>query len=121
MKAQSSIELLLLTLIALSIIAVGISALSHLAGTSQALSGKAIFLRESSFFSSLTKDICTSGSGNSREASFPHPFSVDYDDGQVKIFSKHGSMIYDLPCKVQGEVKGTITLKNSKGNIEIIT
>lgn len=121
MKAQASIETLYLAIISFALVAIGIGALYYIGSSSTMLSGKAMFLKESAFFQSLTKEICITGNGNSREASFPFAFDVSYNNGIVNLNSSNGNMSYPLSCEVENtNVQGTVILENEQSKIKII-
>ena len=122
MKAQLSIEFMLLLAIAIAALAVTFSSFDSLLNSSSISTSRAFFLRESSFFYELTVDICITGDGNRRRVSFPYPFEVSYDRTNSMVFlnSSYGNMSYHLLCEVEEKiVSGDVFLINKKGKIFI--
>ena len=121
-KAQSSVEFLLLLVLSLAIITVFFSSYSSLSEASSLISSRAMFLKESSFFYELSKDLCISGDGNIREVNFPYEFYVKYykPENKVLLNSTSGNMSYFLSCEVEDAlVQGKVKMINKKGKIVI--
>ncbi len=120
MNAQISIEFLLLFSVAVLALAITFHSFDMLSKASSSSTSRAFFVRESSFFYELTKDLCASGDGNIRKVNFPYVFEVSYRDGEVFLNSTSGNMTYPLPCPVEPSIiKGEILLINENGKIII--
>ena len=122
MKLQISIEFLFLFTIAIISLAVTFYSFNSLSKSSSYSIGRAFFIRESSFFYELTKDVCSTGDGNVRKVEFPYVFEVHYDEinNIVDLNSSYGNMSYPLSCKVEDSiVQGKVAIMNNKGVIII--
>lgn len=116
-KAQVSIEFLLLLVVSFSVLVISLYALQQLSDSASFATKRSIFLRESSFFYDLVKELCITGDGNTRIVEFPYEFEVLYD-GKVMLKSDYGEMSFESGCEVQeGKVRGKVTLANEDGKI----
>lgn len=118
MKAQISLEFLLLFTISIAVLAITFSSFEKLYSASNFASNRAFFIRESAFLLSIIKELCITGDGNSRVISLPYELNVSYSSQQIIISSPSGNLNSEVRCEVEeSTLVGEVKVYNEEGKI----
>jgi hypothetical protein len=123
-KAQVSLEYLLLSVVALFLLSVSVVALLSIRDYSADASKAYAFRSSSVSLSNAINEVCALGNGNGREVSLEVKISLDSEenDGWLVSFSHADySMVRASPCRVhQAEnLEGLVYIENEEGEIAV--
>ncbi len=124
MKAQVSIEYLLLSAVALFLLSVSVVALLSIRDYSAEASKAHVFRSSSISLSNAINEVCVLGNGNGREVSLGVGISLDCEegDGWLVSFSHAGySMVRASPCRVHRaeNLEGLVYVENEEGEVAV--
>ena len=120
MRAQASLEYLLVSLISLSMLTLSAAALLEIKDYSDSSAALLRFRHSSETLLDAMGSVCALGPGNSREVLLRSSISVESGDGGVRLRGA-GSIARKLACDVVPEegLEGTLIVENEKGRIRI--
>ena len=125
MRAQVSLEYLLLSLVALSLLTLSAFALLSIREYSGKVSEAQGFRASVLSLGNAINEVCVLGSGNRREVSLGVEVSIDSekaDEGWLVGFSCSDlSMVRASPCKVERaeRLKGPVYVENEEGMVKV--
>lgn len=122
MKGQVTIEYLLITLIALTLLSFSLHALASANAAQQAGYEKAKFLSDANDLSHAMKEVCVLGDGNSRKINLKSEIKISR--GKTVVMEgvmENATHSEELPCTVSssGTFSGTVYVKNDGGSIVV--
>lgn len=120
MRAQVSLEYLLVSVISLALLSLSVAALLEIKEYSDSASESLRFRYSANALANAMEDVCALGPGNSREVLLSAEVSVDREEGGVRL-SGHGSMVRPLRCEIPPEsgLEGALIVENEEGKIKI--
>lgn len=120
MRGQITFEYLLVSVVALALLSISVSALIAIKDYSGQSYAHYLFRYSANDLSNAIEEVCALGSGNSRAVELHSLVSVDYEDGLVRI-SNVTSVLHPVKCEVEPEdgLEGKISVKNKDGIIKI--
>ena len=125
MKAQVSLEYLLLSLVALSLLSVSAFALLSIRDYSDEASKAHAFRSSALSLRDAINEVCVLGSGNGREVSLETGISLgseEGDDGWLVSFSHSDySIVKASPCRVEASenLEGLVYVENEEGTVTV--
>lgn len=121
MRGQLSLEYLLLSSIALTLLFISISTLIYLKEYGDKSISKLIWRNTANEIMYSVKSVCILGSGNSRSISSNSKISGIFNEGILKISDSQNQISDHINCRVANFNldKGKIAIKNNDGLIEI--
>jgi len=112
MKAQASVEYLLLFAASLAILIVVMQGLSYLSGMMRGYEQRSHSLIAKELFLSTARDVCYIGSGTS--------LSIQLSDGVEVRDNRINDIPYEIPCSIEeGNYSGRMLVKNIGNAISI--
>ncbi|MGB9719047.1 MAG: hypothetical protein ACPL06_00430 [Candidatus Anstonellales archaeon] len=124
MKGQATIEYLLITLIALTLLSFSLHALIN-ANTAQQIGyQKALFLSDATDLAHAMSEVCVLGDGNSRKIQLKSEIEISGSGKMVTIRQGGGgnsTSSEELPCTISssGTFSGAVYVKNEGGSIVV--
>ena len=110
MKAQASVEYLLLFAVSLVILIIIMQGISSLFGMTKSYEQRSHSLVAKELFLSTARDVCYIGSGTSLVIQLPD--SVDVNATKINGFG------YEMPCKIEeGIYSGKVLVRNTENRI----
>ena len=125
MRAQVSLEYLLLSLVALSLLSFSVFALLSIRDYSNEASAAYTFRSSVLSMDNAINEVCVLGGGNGREVFLGTEVSVDSeegDDGWLVSFSHSDySIVKTSPCRVEiaEHLEGLVYVENEEGMITV--
>lgn len=127
MFGQASLEYLVLSLVALSLLIVSLSALIAIKSSAERIVDSDLLLRSSAErLGNAISEVCAMGSGNIRTVSVEAPLSIEteaLDDGDVIRFkNSDSSIVSHVLCPINpssAQLKGSVIVENDGGEINI--
>jgi uncharacterized protein (UPF0333 family) len=124
MKAQVSMEYLLLSLVAITLLSISAFSLSKIRDFSDEASDVYAFRSSSISLSNAINEVCALGSGNRREVSLGSVVSLYSREGSgswLVVFShSNHSIVKSSPCRVKAvALEGPVYVENKLGTVEI--
>ena len=120
MKAQLSVEFLLLLLLSFSLISLSLYFLSQLAEASSIMGKRAMFLRESLFLKEVILEVCYFGDGEKRTIELPLALTL-HGNKEITISLSNSSLTFYSPCVVSSPyvLEGEVVVENEQGVVVI--
>jgi uncharacterized protein (UPF0333 family) len=121
MRAQISLEYLVLSLVALALISVSVFALLNIRDYADRTSGLFSFRSSALSLASAMSEVCALGSGNVRSVTLGVPLSLEYGEGAVRMTGYNSSVARPSRCEVEPaqELEGLVYVKNDDGAISV--
>ncbi len=123
MKGQVTIEYLLVTLVALTLLSFSLHALISANNAQQAGYKKAMFLSDASDLSHAMKEVCVLGDGNSRKIQLKSEVEIGGSGKAITIKESGGNGTHseELPCSFSssGTFSGLVYVRNKGGSIRV--
>ena len=114
MKAQASVEYLLLFAVSLVILIIIMQSISYLFTMMKSYEQRSHSLVAKELFISTARDICYIGSGSSMSIQLPDMVEVNA--------TKINGFDYDIPCSIaDGNYSGKVLISNSNNNITAVS
>jgi hypothetical protein len=114
MKAQSSVEYLLLFAVSLVILIIIMQSMSYLSGMINTYEKRSHSLIAKELFLSTARDICYIGEGSS--------LIIQLSDGVEVKENRINNIPYEMPCSIaEGNFSGMVVLQNRDGNITAVS
>lgn len=119
MRAQLSLEYLLISVVALALLAISVASLSQIRDYAEE-SGRMLRFRQSAgSLAEAASSVCALGSGNRRSLWMDQAVDVDWQDGLIRI-SGEGSIARAMPCETDPKtIQGQVEIKNEDGELRI--
>lgn len=119
LRGQVSLEYLVLSLVALSLLSVAVFALLNLKDYSVRASGALLFRSSADSLANAISETCALGSGNGRSVVLKAPLSVEYLDSMVRFTGPDASLVRSSRCEVisAGRLEGRVYVENDAGII----
>lgn len=119
MRAQISLEYLLISVVALALLAISVASLSQIREYAEDSSQRLRFSYSAEALADTVSSVCALGNGNRRSLSVHPALDVDWQDGLIRI-SGAGSMTRAVPCEVVPQsIEGYVEIKNEDGKVKI--
>jgi hypothetical protein len=125
MKAQASLEYLLLTVVALSLVSISAMALMGLKDSAEDEAAMLRFRGSSDSLAGAIRSVCALGSGNQREVALDEAMSVYSEgngEGYLVRFSGAGiSVVKESRCRLDCPpvLEGRLIVKNEGGVVSV--
>jgi uncharacterized protein (UPF0333 family) len=123
MKGQLTIEYLLITLVALTLLSFSLHALISANNAQQTSYHKALFLSDASDLSHAMKEVCVLGDGNSRKIQLKTEVEISGSGNTLTINEVGGNSTHteELPCELSssGTFSGLVYVKNDGGHVSV--
>ena len=121
MRGQISLEYLVLSLVAISLLSLAVFALLNLRDYSASASGTLMFRSSALSLSNAISETCALGSGNSRSVLLKAPLSVEYQEQMVRFSGSNLSIVEPSRCEVEAVegLEGLVYVENDGGVITI--
>ncbi|MFN7991217.1 MAG: hypothetical protein U0R44_03595 [Candidatus Micrarchaeia archaeon] len=124
MRGQLSIEYLVLSALALSLLAVSVAALSGIRGLSERAASAIVLRDEAVFLADTFNEVCALGGGNGRKVSLARPVQVESqaaaDGWRVRFSDGERSLVRRTYCEVEdGPLEKKVYVENEGGIISI--
>jgi uncharacterized protein (UPF0333 family) len=120
MKAQVSLEYLLVSVIAVALLTISVASLAQIKDYAER-SGRLLEFRSSAeSLGDAAYSVCMLGSGNRRDVFLRTAMDVQWENGVMRI-SNASSMASAVPCEVAGQkgIEGFVEVKNENGKVKI--
>ncbi len=124
-KAQVSLEYLLLSLVTLSLLSISALALLSIKDYSEEASAAYAFRYSALSLGNAVNEVCMLGSGNGREVFLEAEISLDSKEDSyswlISFSNADSSIVKASPCEVEEEknLKGLVYVENEKGVITV--
>lgn len=119
MRAQVSLEYLLISVVAIGLLTISAASLSKIRDYAQDESDLLKFRSAANSLADAAHSVCVLGSGNSREIFLRAPVDVKWADGAMQL-SGESSMARAVPCEVsEKRIEGFVVVKNENGKVKI--
>ena len=119
MRAQVSLEYLLISVVAIALLTISAASLSQIRDYAEDGSALLRFRSSSASLGDAVRSVCLLGSGNSRIVRLRAPIEVRWEDGLMQL-SGESSVALAVPCEVQEKrVEGFVQVKNENGKVKI--
>ncbi|MEM4335555.1 MAG: hypothetical protein QXY61_00975 [Candidatus Anstonellales archaeon] len=122
MKGQVTVEYLLITLIALTLLSFSLNVLTNANNAQQSGYERAKFLSDANDISHAMKEVCVLGDGNSRKINLKTEIKISGKE-TVVIEGMYENLTHqeEIPCDVSssGTFSGTVYVKNDGGSIVV--
>jgi hypothetical protein len=121
MRAQMSLEYLMLTLVSLCLLSISVFALMGVRDYSEMEAQRFAFRSSAVSLGNAIDEVCALGSGNSREVALHHKMSVERD-GDGLVFGGAGlALARECLCEIEGpgDLEGLVLVENREGMIRI--
>ncbi len=102
MKGQLSLEYLVVSVVALGLLAISLTALSAVRENSARSFSLLEFRNDADRISASVNEACALGEGNYIAVHIHTPVSVSCSDGIMTVSSEGHSKSFDVPCDVEG-------------------
>lgn len=120
MKAQVSLEYLLVSVLAVALLTISVVSLAQIKEYAER-SGRMLEFRSSAeSLGDAVYSVCVLGSGNRRDVLLRTAVDVEWEDGVMRI-SNITSIASAVPCEVSAQkgIKGPVEVKNENGKVKI--
>jgi hypothetical protein len=120
MRAQVSLEYLLISVVAIALLTVSAASLSQIKTYAEESSRLLEFQSSAKSLGDAIYSVCMLGSGNRREVFLRTTLDVNWENGVVQI-SDESSMARAVPCEVSSQkgIEGSVIVKNENGKVKI--
>ena len=122
MRAQISLEFLMVTLVILILIGISLSVLANLKAQTDRSFELLNFKADALNLYSAAEDICALGNGNSRLISIKINITINKDSGLILFEHSGNRIVKKLECTLAHEVnelaEGKVLVRNGDGAIE---
>jgi hypothetical protein len=126
MKGQASLEYLLVTIVAVSMLIISASALYGIREMAVQGAAAAAFRSQAAMMADAGNEVCALGDGNGRELSLAQAVSVESEkdeEGYLARYAGAGNVTLVRPCRCAVEetkgLSGLVYLENEDGKIKI--
>jgi len=126
LRGQASAEILVLSLVSLSMLSISIFALSGIRAGAEGGIADAAFRMSSDSLAGAAREVCALGAGNLREVRTPGGLSIEAEpEGPGMVFRISGgpgrSKAYYSPCPIDAEetADSLLVIENKDGKIRI--
>lgn len=119
MKAQISIEYLLLSVVALALLAISIGALLNITKDAEKTQGLLLLKNDAEGIYYSMQEVCAMGNGNIRTILISQNIYLKSSSKYLSISNRWASIPKNLSCecKVDGWFEGNVIIGNDNGNI----
>lgn len=119
MKAQITVEYLMLLLVFMAVLSIVLATLYSVKESSENALEILSFDSQIELIDSRINEVCSLGSGNSREIDIIYPMNISYYEEGIQFSYENHSISKSYPCKIQGEnsFADKIIIKNEQGTV----
>lgn len=120
LRAQVSLEYLLISVVAIGLLTISAVSLSQIKGYSDESRELLEFKSSAGMLGDAVYSVCILGSGNRRTVFIAAPLDVNWNDGALQISGKT-ALARAVPCEVSSRegLEGTVEIKNENGKVKI--
>ncbi len=119
MRAQVSLEYLLISVVAIGLLTISAASLTKIRGYAEDSGSLLEFKSSAGALGDAVYSVCVLGSGNRRSIFVKNPVNVKWENGAMQISGK-SSMARDVPCEVsEKRIEGFVQVKNENGKVKI--
>ena len=121
MKAQLTLEYLVLLLVFLVLLSVSLTSLYSMQKSSKESIKIIKFTSEVDEISKIIKEVCALGSGNQRLVEISHSFEVFYFEEGIRFSFENNSISKSFSCEIEGAsfFTSSISILNTGGKINL--
>ncbi len=120
MRAQVSLEYLLISVVAIALLTVSAASLSQIKMYAENSSKLLEFQSSAKSLGDAVYSVCMLGSGNQRTIFLRSGMDVKWENGVMQLSSK-SSIARAVPCEVSSQkgIEGSVVVKNENGKVKI--
>lgn len=118
LKAQISMEYLLLSLVVLGIIGISLAALQRIQANTGESYARIQFQKDSERVARVAEELCLLGPGNTREIGLSGPLDISQEAGGIILIRGSWQENAPISCEMEEEtLAGNVILENVEGRI----
>jgi uncharacterized protein (UPF0333 family) len=120
MKAQVSMEYLLVSVVALGLLVISVASLVQIREYAERSSALLEFRSSAELLADAAASVCALGSGNRRTVFLRSKADIDWENGVMRI-SNSTSIARAVPCEVSSQkgIMGSVAVRNENGKVKI--